>query len=168
MTHEFTLRRQGADAQLLLDGILQQTVQIASATRVEAVGMDDSADVFIIDTSNGPLHMLPIVFRGSDANSLFDMYDTLRTNAAGVALDLDENITLFGVESIDVRGTGNNAIDVSPTAVFDNLGESEVFYVLLDPGQDVHNIDAAHGWAFESEVMWNGGVYGQYSYTSTG
>jgi len=165
--HTFRLVRDGANAVLECDysceGEQVRTIRIASATRVEAIGTDFAMDTFVIDTSGGPLHMLPIVFRGDNGTGPF-VDDTLVVEGTEVSVDLNKNVTLFGVEAIDLRGPGENSLDVSAAAVFANLGANQIFYVLLDPGQDPHNVDAAHDWVFESEVVRYDEVYGLYSH----
>jgi hypothetical protein len=165
-THQFTLRRQGADALLWLDAAgsePQQAIQIASATRVQAVGTAASADVFIVDASAGPLHMLPGVFRGSEGEIRDSLPDVLRVIGSGVHVDLAESVDLFDVETIDIRGAGVNSVAVSALSIYKNLGADQTFYVVLDPGEDQHNVDAGHGWTFAGEVEKGGAAYDLYS-----
>jgi hypothetical protein len=163
----FRLVRDGADAflecaDLSCEDPPVRTIQIASATRAEVIGTEFGMDTLVIDASGGPLQMLPIVFRGSDGGGDGQSDDTLVVAGSGVTVDLHQNVTLFDVETIDIRGTGVNSVDVSAAAVFDNLGTNRVFYVLLDPGEDQHNVDAAHDWVFENEIERDDRVYGLF------
>jgi hypothetical protein len=163
----FRLIRDEANAELRRDEQQVQTVQIASTTRVEAIGTASSSDMFVIDTAGGPLQMLPIVFDGGDDNPSGDLDDVLVVEGSGVTVDLNTNITLVGVEFVDIRGAGVNAIDVAAPAVSANLdpsvGVDQIFYVLLDPGEDQHNVDAEHDWVFQSEVEKDDGIYDLYT-----
>ncbi len=142
LEHQFSISRRNESAIVSGSrayaawGAVTEFVQLASANQISIVGSDNANDTLQIESIGGPVHT-PIHFDGGARA------DTVVFAGEGILLDLVTRDRFTGVETIDIRGTGANQLELDVESLVGNGGLAHTVRILADD-DDVLGIGS--GW----------------------
>jgi hypothetical protein len=134
------VRLNGNIQQAVVDGVTQSRIPQISTQRLRFNGNPTSADTLVIDPATGSIAM-PIEFDGADSSGN-GLMDRLILEGRDRTLDLTSEVSIVGVEEVDIRGSGANVLFVDLAAVQNNLQSMSL--VVRADGDDTINHDG--GW----------------------
>ncbi|MCA9166309.1 MAG: LamG domain-containing protein [Planctomycetales bacterium] len=152
--------------------------RVLAANRVNPQYLNDTDETFVIDTSNGPVDFLLSVAAGKSGDVDTRQNDAIRVDGSGVTIALQKAIregesiisaensglvastlsridsTIDGIDYIDLRGDGPNALTVS------QFQRSTI----VDAG--ILHTSSISGWSSSGEQNVNGWSFGYYDQTT--